>query len=394
MRIFNNLFTFYCVALSPSFMMPVVSGLLIGSTEEDKKSLGVNESLRKLQQGNAKFAAPSDSNAVGPGLLRTVLGVLLASNGGDTCPRFQDDSSYITQAFLLLHLGYEPYFRSISRLAGGDGQSVPSPGLCTTSYLSHAEVKQRIADLPRLQYSGEVYRENALGLFRLGYPTFQWCSDSEAYDYCGVIIGLTAEDHELIRPLLDELFGDGVSPGSTFTSTGNRWGKADFVASAADFLKDKDTLSLDSDAAVWTTLQLHKTALGVDLPLATAEAFVQLQGAAFLLSIFPDESVDVIATTLGTTVAGINAGKALFANIYKGALIAGIGSGLIDISDIIQLEKAAYAILDSFLFAGGLSIPAVIKASLAAYFTGLTPNKFDMTNVDDLKLLVLESVRL
>jgi hypothetical protein len=293
-------------------------------------------------------------------------------------------------------VGYEPFFKSISQLSGGDGKSVPSPGLCTTSYLSHEEVKQRIADLPQLQYSGEVYRENALGLLRLGSPTFQWCSDPDAYDYCGVVNGMSAEDHEIIRPLLDELFGDGDSPGSagTFTSIGNRWGKADLVASAADFLKDKDTLSLGSDVSLWTVLQLHKTALGVDLPVATAEAFVQLQGAAFLLSIFPDESVDVLAETVGATVKGINAAKANFANIYKDALSAGLGGNLIDISDSILMEKAAYSILDSFLFAGGLSVSAVIQAGLAAYFTGLTPNKFDMKNVDDLKLLVLESVRL
>jgi hypothetical protein len=214
-------------------MMPVVSGLLIGTEEDEgRKLLGVSESLRKLQQrgGNAMFAAPNDSNAVGPGLIQSVLRVALASNGGDTCPRFQEDTINFTQAFLLLQLGYEPYFKSISQLAGGDGKSLPSPGLCTTSYLSHAEVKQRIADLPRLQYSGEVHRENARGLFRLGSSTFQWCSDPDAYDFCSVVIGLTAEDHEIIRPLLDKLFGDGVSPGSvgTFTSTGNRWGKADF----------------------------------------------------------------------------------------------------------------------------------------------------------------------
>jgi hypothetical protein len=58
-----------------------------------------------------------------------------------------------------------------------------------------------------------------------------------------------------------------------------------------------------------------------------------LQSAAFLLSIFPDESVDVIATQLasGTTVAGINAGKALLQISTKIPLSAGIGGDLIDI---------------------------------------------------------------
>jgi hypothetical protein len=50
--------------------------------------------------------------------------------------------------------------------------------------------------------------------------------------------------------------------------------------------------------------------------------------------------------------------------------------------------------LDSFLFAGGLSIPAVVQAGLAAYFTELTPKKFDMTDVENLKLLALGSIRL
>jgi hypothetical protein len=121
---------------------------------------------------------------------------------------------------------------------------------------------------------------------------------------------------------------------------------------------------------------------------------VQLQGAALLLSISPDELADVIAESLGTTVEGINSGKASFAAIYRLALSTGIGGGLIDIDNAIQLEKAAYGILDSFLFAGGLAIPSVIQSGLAAYFTELTPKDFDMTDADELKLLVLESVRL
>lgn len=67
--------------------MPAVSGLLKGTAEEDdgKSPLGGNESLRKMRKKKKdKKSALSDSNTFGPGLLQTVLGVTLASNGGDT----------------------------------------------------------------------------------------------------------------------------------------------------------------------------------------------------------------------------------------------------------------------------------------------------------------------
>lgn len=101
---------------------------------------------------------------------------------------------------------------------------------------------------------------------------------------------------------------------------------------------------------------------------------------------------------LGTSVAAINEGKKGFVALYKSILpgifqeFAGDGD---DVDLDVELTKTAIAVLDSFLFAGGASVPSTIKNGLAAYYSGLTPkrNKFSMTDPMDLGLLVLETVR-
>lgn len=308
------------------------------------------------------------------------------------CPRFEDDRKAALDLVLLSTLGYQDFFNSASALTGGNGINAETPGLCTTAYISHEEIKRRIAALPQYEVENKTFRGNELGLFRLNSLTFEFCKDllpQEEDDFCGIILGMPNEDHMALRPLMDLLWGDGQEPGRIFATSASRWNKEDFVSSAKTFLEGKTSLELSSDAKFWTIKELHMQTLGIRLSDDQVQAFLSLQSISNLLAILPETLVDDVALDLGTSVADVNSGKALFVNIYKTILEGGLLQGHSD----IEITKAAIIVLDAFLFAGGLSVPSTIKNGLAAYYTGLTPESFDITNSADLGVLVLETVR-
>ena len=64
------------------------------------------------------------------------------------CPRFDDDPKYGLDLLRLLEEGYQSFFYSESLNTGGGRETAETPGLCTTTYLSHEQIKERIAALP------------------------------------------------------------------------------------------------------------------------------------------------------------------------------------------------------------------------------------------------------
>lgn len=225
--------------------------------------------------------------------------------------------------------------------------------------------------------------------------TFAYCAGEQ---YCGINLGLPFDDHEIVRPVLDEIYGDGNEPGSPFSKTGTRWTTESFRESAATFLEGKDVVQINGDASIWVIWELHKIALDITLIPEQTDTFLNLQGASLLLAIVPAQFVGQVAEQLGTSVAEVNAGKDAFLNIYRDKLVEMVNDGTLE-SELVtdrDFDLAAAALLDSFLFAGGLSVPGVIKAGLAAFYTGLTNKggkKIDMTDRHDLALLALESIR-
>ncbi|KAL3917808.1 MAG: hypothetical protein SGILL_004535 [Bacillariaceae sp.] len=333
------------------------------------------------------------------------------------CPVLQNDPKYFADMLLLGNLGYQEFFDFYSLLSdflpsgkkggigfpigpGGKkggrnadtGESALAPGLCTTSYFSHKEIKRRLTRFPQAYQDGRATRGNELGLFRLNDATFRFCQGEE---YCGIGLGLPFDEHAIQRPFLDDLWGDrDTALGSIFGDSGNNWERDDLVASATTFLESKTRVDFGRDASIWVILELHRIA-GVGINEALAETFLGLQGASLLLAIVPELLVDVVAEeVLGTTVADINTGKEFFIALYKNALLAN-PPPTIDTSVSEELQLAATGILDSILFAGGVSVSGVIQSGLAAYYTGLTDSTpgFDVTSQSDLNLLALESIR-
>lgn len=309
------------------------------------------------------------------------------------CPTDETDRKYGVELIMTSETGYQDFFQAQSIIAGVEGVSAEAPGLCTTTVFSHEGTKQSMASLPILQTSGEVFRGNDLGLFRINMRIFEYCYDllpEAEHDFCGIVLSMSNDNHLNIRPRLDELWGDDNAPGSIFTTSGPRWTKQDFLDSATEFFQGRTDLDLPGDAEFWTIKELHKQALGITLSDSQVQAFLELQGASLFLGISPPSLVDMLAASIGTSVAAVNAGLASFVSLYESVL----PSIFQEEFDEVDLTKTAMTLLDSFLFAGGASVPSTIKNGLAAYYEGLTPKgRFSMTNPMDLGVLVLETAR-
>lgn len=304
----------------------------------------------------------------------------------------QNDLTYWTDMVQIALKTYVPYFEANMR---SDGLSSDHPGTNTRSYIAHSEIVKRIADLPVKQEAGEVIRGNELGLLRLNTAFYPEC---EGEEYCGIALGATQADHKFVRPVLDEVFGDGQD--GVMGTSGHKWAKADLLTSAKGFLASKNTLDVKNNAGMWTTIVLHKTALGIDMTEAEAQAFVDFQGKAVILTALPSFVPSLLGGVLGLDATLES--KARYLTQYEAAIRKQVASGAITKLDASHADydhhvaKTAQGLLDALIFAGGLSVPGVIHGGLAAYYTGLTTGgtvDFDINNPAHAPLLVMESIR-
>ncbi len=289
---------------------------------------------------------------------------------------------------------YGPYFEDNMN---EDGVSSDHPGDNTRSYIALSEIRSRIADLPVKQESGEVTRGNELGLLRLNQAFYPEC---EGGDNCGIALGVSQADHKIVRPILDEIFGtEEFQPGSrdlgSLTYAGNKWTRESLQQSAKEYIESKNTLEIKNDPACWTTMVLHKLALGIDLDAKQAQDFIDFQAKAVILTPLPSFVPEWFGGQLG--VDETLKKKAKYIEDYKVALVKQVNDGVIttlDATDDVAVTKAAWGFLDALIFAGGLSVPGVIHGGLAAYYSGLTGMDWDPSDTTDLALLVMETIRM
>ncbi|GMI18662.1 hypothetical protein TrLO_g4563 [Triparma laevis f. longispina] len=298
---------------------------------------------------------------------------------------------------------YGPYFYDESNI-NVDGSSSDHPGEQTTSYVGWDAIDQKLRELPEKQESGEATRGNELGLLRLNTAFYPEC---EGETYCGIALGVTQEDHKKVRPVLDHVFGsEGVVDGS-IGLMGNKWTRDEMRASARGFLASKNSLNVKNDAGVWTTMVLHKMALDIDMTESEAQAFVDFQQKAVILTPLPsfvpewfggplklDETLNQKAQYLKKYEEVLS--LAIRANIASGMYTSSEAAGSTEwlaADDDEGIKKTAWGFLDALIFAGGLSVPGVISSGLAAYYTGLTGVDFDINDPLQAPLLVFESIR-
>lgn len=328
-----------------------------------------------------------------------------AYSDGPICPAFQNDSAYWTDFVALesseTHLDWlEARRLGASVIPGFKSRPLAAnvvfgPGTCTVSYVNSTDIQKKLGQMPQRLQDGLAYRTNELGKNRLNSKTFQeglWTDG-----YVGNSLGVPNEDHSVIRPVLDYLFGDGGAFGDIFADSGNRWSYSELVDSAKVFLASKDRIHSLNDPSVWVLQALQKIALDIDTTEAKMEAFKNLRDVAVYLAFLPENSVEKVVSSVGLDIELAFLWKQ--GNVDNYEEILSTSSVLEEVRELIgddpvALKKASWAILDTFTFAGGLGVPNNILHAMAAYYKGFEVKPaVSVHDARDLKLLVLEAIR-
>jgi len=153
--------------------------------------------------------------------------------------------------------------------------------------------------------------ENSLGLLRLNDLIFN--KDVWSDDYAGIFLGISKEDHDIIRPVVDYLFGDAVmrtmempeTPESPFSGDGNTWRSKDFYNSAKDYLSEKDEVNVGDDASAWVIKSFHEQIFGVSLSPEELQLFNTLQGVFVLLSSLSPKTIELLYPVLNKLLSSL-----------------------------------------------------------------------------------------
>jgi len=186
--------------------------------------------------------------------------------------------------------------------------------------------------------------------------------------------------------------------------------KSDLRTRAAGFLANKNKIDVKRDSGIWTTMVLHDIALGMSFSEAEAGEFVDFQAKAVVITALPSGLADnsIIGGAVGIPEALSYKGRlleryetAIEKLIVNGdipaSLLADENGVVYDQADLVT--KLSWGMLDALIFAGGLSVPGVITAGMAAYYTGLTDlhlaggAKFDIDDPAEAPKLVFECIR-
>lgn len=237
---------------------------------------------------------------------------------------------------------------------GGRSASFPGPG--SIAYLKHGECVELMKGLPSAYKEGTIFKGADLGFIRLN-PIF-WPDAPFA-------LGIPAEKHEWIRPILDSRLG----------ANGGQWDAQLVADSAAKFLDDEYSKNVPFTAGgdkansikVWGQILLHRVHLGIELSYEEAQEFCDIQAHVLVAIVLPACLTNVIGSKLGSEkflefrAKCLTKYKAAFANILTQSL------------QPEDMHLLASAMLDSLMFAGGLSVASVISCAMATIYSNNSP---------------------
>ena len=116
-----------------------------------------------------------------------------------------------------------------------------------------------------------------------------------------------------------------------------------------------------------------------------------------ILASIPEDSVEKVTSSIGLDIELASIWKR--ANVDKYEKILSTSPVMEEVRELVgnetgALRKASWAILDTFIFAGGLSVPNSILHAMASYYDGFAgKQELDIHEGKNLKLLVLEALR-
>jgi hypothetical protein len=185
--------------------------------------------VRSIPRPGGDVNDPLKSAAQFPGLVSESL--YSSMIGSESFPVYQDDIQNTLDGLLLLDQGYPKFYKPRAFLNG----AVFGSGRCTTSFIGQENIRKKLENVPQVFEDDKVYRENSLGLLSLNDIVFKKSVWSDGY--AGIILGIPKEDHDVVRPAVDYLFGDSrEGTPLTFDNSGRTWDSTYFFESVSSKL--------------------------------------------------------------------------------------------------------------------------------------------------------------
>ena len=262
--------------------------------------------------------------------------------------------------------GVSDFFRNLST----DGRTAQT--IHATYHITWSGVDGILADVPRMERDGEFHRPHCeLGTCRLDATQWQ--------DVPIKTIGLCMPSHHraVVRPFMDRI----LETGST-----RNWTRSQVDSAVHRFFAGRTRIDADAVSVLVARL-LWKVHTGLDLSDEQLTEFVYIMGVALTAAIVPPYlQRDVVATyrrrMYPEIEREIRRDTGLFASI--------------DPCDTELHRILSSAILDSLIFAGGLSIPTVITSCLAVLYSAHSPAPTMRHRLgrQNLEQFVFETIRL
>ena len=257
----------------------------------------------------------------------------------------------------------------------------PEDGKCKT-YMKHRDVHSRLLVFPERFGDGDIERQNNLGFQKLNGYIWPELEDPM------IGLGQTQENHAFTREFLD----NALSPES-----GN-WNR-EMISEYVDMFFSKKKFKT-SDFKVWTTIVLHKLHLGIDLSWEEGVEFISMQ-RSLLIAIAPSEGI--VKSLVFRSVLGLDKAieqKKEWLERYKLVLKSNceyrnyIENHKLNMSFEKKVVLLASNIMDSLLFAGGVSVPTVLSYCIGLlYSSWLKKRKEVVVNECDVAKYIMEVIR-
>lgn len=269
----------------------------------------------------------------------------------------------------------------------GDNGFVDFTRQCENTAVTTAAVNSRLPEMMEKLKNRSITRPNNLGLLRLSQQPFTCFEDDTIYSngYCGIGLGMPEDDHDEIRPFLDQALGNGGTTAfGDWVDEGTFWKFDDLKTSAEMYLSTRNKLTLGVDAGVFFMTEIHK--LIFDITLTEQEAYEMLEFFDDFLqrSVLLDIPIILSPTNLRNQRKG-------YVERYEEAIRSRIAMfpGL----DDSKVKLAAEGALDALIFAGGPSLTGAMEGTLGAYLNGFVDDSIDWTSTHDVGRVVMEVVR-
>lgn len=266
-----------------------------------------------------------------------------------------------------------------NQFAFDGGKFAAGPGDRTVSIFSWSYAKASMQALAGQLVGNDRHRRNELGLAPFnGKP---WPEKPNH----AIGLGDNLIDHARARLLLDEVVGPAMAMSQA---------TKDVVRAEAEAFWAADHADMDIPLGVWNIKLLHKFHLDMQISDDDAREFIARQFGFLTLASTNDAAVQLATSYSEQDLLTYKAGRL---DLYRAAIerrFPTLWAGL----STLERTKLASAVMDSLLFAGGISVPTVGRFALAMLYSeyaqqqlgvDFAASQFDEAKIDQFAMEVI-----